>query len=152
MIAVSQPTRTSPTVWPLWLLSAFFLPVYLVVLFLVGAITSTIQGMILLKAKFRLTLFLGGGFSGLAAWFTVMLNHRSQYDWVVSFLCRFMTENWAKFATDSFLCWLGATTFMVVIVLTKRTTSTLIAKVRGKKSESEKTPDGEEVAEEDQAS
>lgn len=126
-------------------LAVVFLPLYLPALFLVGALTAAILGAILLRWRLRLATAVGGGFSGLAAWFTVLVNHREQYEWLVNLLCRFLSKNWAAVVIDFLICATGASLFVAALALSQWSARTLKTKVMSRFSTPDEPPKQESV-------
>ena len=137
MFAFSHPIRTVQPHHAFGILLFFFLGFYLGLLFVIGAMAALAIAIPLFTGKSRLVLGLGGGFSGLAAWFTVMLNHKEQYERVIAFLVQHISKNWAVFLTDSFICVLGALIFVALMAATRGTAKRLVAVVtrRGRDKE-----------------
>jgi hypothetical protein len=141
MLAISHPIRTVHPYQVYGILLFFFLGFYLGLLFVIGAIAALVIAIPLFTGKSRLVLGLGGGFSGLAAWFTVMLNHKEQYERVIAFLAQHISKNWAVFITDSLICVLGALIFVALMAGTRGAARRLVAVVRRRGRDEEKSPE-----------
>ncbi|MCA9778267.1 MAG: hypothetical protein KC800_16185 [Candidatus Eremiobacteraeota bacterium] len=137
MITVSHtPSALRPS-YAHGIVAVFLLGFYLGLLFGVGAFAAWIMATRFFRGKFRLLVGFGGGFFGLATWFSVMLNHKDQYERVVAFLAQYLSQNWAVFLTDSFICSLGAMLFVGTLGATHRSTKKMVRmlgrKVKGSK-------------------
>lgn len=108
------------------IVAVFLLGFYLGLLFGVGAFAAWIMATRFFRGKFRLLVGFGGGFFGLATWFSVMLNHKEQYERVVAFLAQYLSQNWAAFLTDSFICSLGAMLFVGTLGATHQSTKKMV--------------------------
>ena len=104
------------------LVAVYLLGFYLGLLFAVGAFAAWLIGTRFFRGKFRLLTGFGGGFFGLATWFSVMLNHKEQYERVVGFLAQYLSQNWAAFLTDSVICSAGAMLFVGAIGISHKST------------------------------
>ena len=151
MLAATKPINASRPIYTLGLLGFFVLGFYLGLLFGVGAFAALMVGFTLFKGKFRLLVSLGGGFTGLAAWITVLLNHRDEYEQVIAFFARFLAQNWATFVVDAGICTLGSLAFVTLIAGTRKTTKQaihLVARRGSKSSLQEVLDEAEEHSEE----
>ena len=115
MVAAPQPVRAVDPIYILGAFSFLWMGFYVGLLFGVGSMIALMAAGTFFRGKFRLLVGFGGGFFGLAAWFNILLNYKDQYEQVVAFFARFMTENWAHFVCDSFLCSIGAILFVATI-------------------------------------
>jgi hypothetical protein len=152
MLAVAPTTRFINPIRAMGIASVFFLGFYIGVLFFVGAFAATIVAMTYFRGKFKLMVGFGGGFFGLASWFTVLLNHKEQYDRFLAFLARFLSENWAVFVCDSLICSLGAVLFVTALAATHRSSKQLVVMLRTRVSGSKKTDSADEAPQADQNS
>jgi hypothetical protein len=147
MLAFAQPIRTIRPYHAFGIFLFFFLGFYLGLLFVVGAMAALVVAVPLFRGKSRLLMAMGGGFSGLAAWITVLLNHKEQYERVIAFLAQHLSKNWAVFMTDSFICILGAMIFIGVMAGTRGTAKRMVAAIsgRGKGSTEDESVEPESV-------
>ena len=119
MVAAPQPVRALDPIYVLGAFSFLWMGFYVGLLFGVGSMIALIAAGTFFRGKFRLLVGFGGGFFGLAAWFNILLIYKEQYDQVIAYFARFMTENWAHFVCDSFLCSVGAVLFVATLGGTK---------------------------------
>ena len=108
------------------LVAVYLLGFYLGLLFGVGAFAAWLIGTRFFRGKFRLLIGFGGGFFGLATWFSVMLNHKEQYERVVAFLAQYLSQNWAAFLTDGVICSAGAILFVSAVGLSHKSTKKMV--------------------------
>ncbi len=147
MVAAPQPVRALDPICILGAFSFLWMGFYVGLLFGVGSMVALMAAGTFFRGKFRLLVGFGGGFFGLAAWFNILLNYKEQYEQVVAFFTRFMTENWAHFVCDGVLCSVGAVLFVATLGGTKKGTKKVASMIlsplrRSKKAEqSEETPE-----------
>lgn len=132
MLAPVQASRALRPLLAISIISTIVLGFYLGLLFFLGFMAALVLAIFFFKGKFRLMVGFGGGFSGLATWFTVMLNHKEQYDRVVAFLAQYLSENWAAFLCDATLCSFGALVFVSALGGTHRGTKKMVSMLRSR--------------------
>jgi hypothetical protein len=142
-------SHTPPALRPSYLyglVAVYLLGFYLGLLFGVGAFAAWLLGTRFFRGKFRLLTGLGGGFFGLATWFSVMLNHKEQYERVVAFLAQYFSQNWAAFLVDSFICSAGAMLFVGAIGISHKSTKKMVRLLGRSLKGSPKEKDENQVA------
>lgn len=144
MISPLYPGHTIRPYYAHGIIMIFFLGFYLGLLFGVGALVALTCAMVLFRGKFRLMVGMGGGFFGLATWFSILLNYKDKYEQLVAYLAQYLGKNWAVFLTDSTICSIGSILFVLSLTATHRGAKTLVATVRGGgKKKEESTPPAE---------
>lgn len=143
MVAAPQPVRAVDPIYILGAFSFLWMGFYVGLLFGVGSMIALMAAGTFFRGKFRLLVGFGGGFFGLAAWFNILLNYKDQYEQVVAFFARFMTENWAHFVCDSFLCSIGAILFVATLGGTKKGSAKVASMMLSPFRRSKKAEDAE---------
>ena len=148
MLAITQASRALRPQFVYGIAFFFLLGFYLGYLFVLGTLAALILTVPFFRGKFRFLVAMAGGFSGLAAWITVLLNHREHYDRVVLFLCKYLAKNWAVLLTDSSICVFGSLVLVGSLVGTRKSASKMVAMVTGRASRgSQKEPEEEQKSE-----
>ncbi len=129
------------------IIALFLFGFYLGWLFGVGTLAAFIVARRFFRGRFRWLMSLGGGFSGLATWITVLMNHREKYDRVIAFLAEHLGKNGAFLLTDSVICTVGALFFVGSLGYTRRTTGRafkmMMGGLRGSSKKTERAEDEE---------